>query len=256
MPMSTTGTYSLETPEQVEVSFELAGPGSRFCALLVDTVYIVLAVFALLILAALAGAPLLDVLDNDEDVGRFHAWLLALVVLAVGLVIFGYYAFCELVLNGQTPGKRYLQIRVIRDDGTPATALDIVIRNLVRIIDAMPGVYLVGGLTALLHPQHKRLGDIAAGTMVVKESQADFRAAADRKHAPQPAEALVTYAALSAEESRLVRGFLQRRVELLPEARSRLALGLAQRLCAVHGGDIADPEAFLERLAEGRHLDA
>ena len=253
--MSTLGEYSVETPESVEVSFELAGPGSRFCGLVIDTLLMWLAIFVLSIVASCAGAPLFAAMEGGDG-DPAGAWALAVILLVAMLVVFGYYALFELLLNGQTPGKRYLQIRVIRDDGTPATAIDIVIRNLVRIVDALPGVYVVGGLSAVLHPQHKRLGDIVAGTIVVKESEPDFRAAADRKRAPQPAEAPVTYGALSAEERRLVRGFLQRRVELLPEARARLALELAERLSANHGGDISDPEAYLERLAEGRHLDA
>jgi uncharacterized RDD family membrane protein YckC len=249
------GTYSVETPESVEVSFELAGPGSRFCGLLIDMLLMWLVVFIVGIVAMCAGAPFIEAVDSQVD-DEFGAWMLAVVLVIVMLVLFGYYAIFELLLNGQTPGKRYLQIRVMRDDGTPATALDIVIRNLVRIVDALPGVYVVGGMTALLHPQSKRLGDIVAGTIVVKESEPDFRAAQDHKHGPRPVEIQVTYAALDAEERRLVRGFLQRRIQLLPDAREHLAQGLAQRLHARHGGDISDPEAYLESIAEGRHLDA
>jgi len=170
--------------------------------------------------------------------------------------LFGYYTFFELILNGQTPGKRALRLRVIRDDGTPALPLDIVVRNLVRIVDALPGVYVVGGLAAMFSAQHRRLGDMAAGTIVVKEGEIDYRAAADRRDSPQLASATIANAALSAEERRLVRGFLQRRVELLPDARQRLAENLAARLHAVHGGDMPDAEIYLERLAEGRHHDA
>jgi uncharacterized RDD family membrane protein YckC len=245
----------VETPESVEVSFELAGPGSRFCALAIDTILMWLVAFVVIIVAACGGLPLLSG-DSDDPFDRLGGWVTAVIILAVSVVMFGYYTLLELLLNGQTPGKRYLQIRVIRDDGTPATALDILIRNLVRIVDALPGLYVVGGIAALLHPQYKRLGDMAAGTIVVKESEPDYRAAADRRRAPQLPEAHITYGALSAEESRLVRGFLQRRIELLPEARAALAQGLAERLHARHGGDTSDPETYLELLAEGRHLDA
>lgn len=254
--MSLTGNYAVETPESIEVNFELAGPGSRFCALLIDSLLMWLVCFAVLIVAACGGLPFWAVMDEAGLGRQLGGWLWAVVLLVIMLVTFGYFALLELLLSGQTPGKRYMQLRVIRDDGTPAMPLDIMIRNLVRLVDALPGVYVVGGLATVLHPQHKRLGDIAAGTMVVREEEADFRAAADRKRAAPPPEAQVTYSALSAAESRLVRGFLMRRVELLPEARLRLAHELAQRLHAHHGGDASEPEAYLERLAEGRHLDA
>ena len=253
--MSTVDQYSVETPESVEVSFELAGPGSRFCALAIDLTLLWLAVFVLFVVLMCAGAPLWSQMDDMSDDAAF-SWFLAILIVLAMVVMFGYHVIFEFLMNGQTPGKRYIQIRVIRDDGTPATGMDIVIRNLVRLVDVLPGAYVVGGIAAFLHPQYKRLGDMAAGTIVVREGEIDYHASADAKRKAAPlAEASVTYGALSAEEQRLVRGFLQRRDELLADARERLAQGLAQRLSAKHGGDISDPESYLERLAEGHHID-
>lgn len=248
------GRYAVETPESVELSFELAGPGSRFCALLIDSLFLWLFVFVVLVISGCAGFPIIDMLDEAGESG-VDAWVGAIIVVSIAVVFFGYYTFFELILRGQSPGKRSLKIRVIREDGTAASAIDIVVRNMIRIVDALPVFYLVGGLTALLNAQHKRLGDMAAGTIVVKEAELDYRANSDKKGGPPTAEAVLTYTALTSEERRLLRGFLQRRLELLPEARRALAERLASRLHEHHGGNMTHPEVYLERLAEGRHYD-
>jgi hypothetical protein len=83
----------------------------------------------------------------------------------------GYYIFFEILWNGQTPGKRLVDIRVIRVDGTPAAATEIIIRNLVRTIDLLPMAYGVGIIAMFVSPNSRRLGDLAAGTLVVHERQ-------------------------------------------------------------------------------------
>ncbi len=139
--MSTLGRYSVETPESIEVTFELAGPGSRFCAMIIDTSLAWLVLFVIVIVAIIAGAPIMAALDDDAPADErldssAAAWAVAILIAAAMLALFGYYTFFELILRGQTPGKRSMKIRVIHDDGTPAAPLDIVIRNLVRVVDA------------------------------------------------------------------------------------------------------------------------
>ena len=250
------GDYLLETPENVELTFELAGPGSRFCALLIDYLIMFLIIFVMGVMAAIAGV--FDAFDHrhfDSDVS-WSTWAGAALIAAVALVLFGY-GFCfELLMGGQTPGKRNLKLRVLRDDGTPASALDLAIRNLIRIVDFLPGFYALGGVVALCSAQQKRLGDMAAGTIVVKEGEADYRAMADKKKTVAIAEPLaIANVALNPEELRLIRGFLQRREELLPEARMQLAEQLGSRLHAKYGGQYESGEVYLERLAEGRHYE-
>jgi uncharacterized RDD family membrane protein YckC len=249
--------YRLEIPENVEVSYDLAGPGSRFCALLIDTLLMWLMIFVLVIAALIADAGWLSALDRaiEPPGDPAAAWIQALIVVAVALVVFGYYTFFEIMLRGQTPGKRSLKLRVIRDDGTPADALGIVIRNLVRVVDCLPGFYAVGGLVSLFSTTHKRLGDLAAGTIVVKESEADYRAQADRKKTAAPSEVAIPNAALAPEEQRLIRGFLQRRDELLHDARQALADRLASHLFEKYGGHFGDAESYLERLSQERHYE-
>lgn len=247
--------YLLETPENIELAFELAGPGSRFCALIIDYLLMWVVLFGIMVTGMIAG--LFDAFDVEtpESADDWLSWLGAAVVAIVAMVIFGY-GFCfEVIMRGQTPGKRGLKLRVLRDDGTPATALDLAIRNLIRIVDFLPGFYAVGGVVALLSTQQKRLGDMAAGTIVVKEGETDYRAMADRKKATAAAPVAISNITLSPEELRLIRGFLERREELLPEARARLADQLGRRLHAKHGGRYQDGETYLQLLAEGRQFE-
>jgi hypothetical protein len=106
------------------------------------------------------------------------------------------------------------------------------------------------------NPLCKRLGDLAAGTIVVKEGQLDYRANADKKRQPEPVAVAVANAELTAEERRVITGFLQRRAELLPEARRQLAERLAGPLHVKYAGQYRDAESYLERLAEGRHYES
>lgn len=256
--MSIVGQYRLETPENVQVSFELAGPGSRFCAAVIDTLLMWLVILVLVVIAGFAGLGTGSLFSGDSaDTGDLVNWINALLLLVIMLIVSGYYIFFELVMRGQTPGKRSMKLRVIRDDGTPAVALDIVIRNLVRVVDVLPGFYLVGGLVCMLSSTNKRLGDMAAGTLVVKDGEPDYRASADRKLvASVPvADVQITNPALTPAEQSLIRGFLDRRQELLLDARSQLATRLARSLFETHGGHFDDPESYLERLAGGRHFE-
>ena len=239
--------YVLETPESIEVEFEPAGLGSRFCAMLLDTLWIALFVLGLFLLLALVGlgAPLL---------GRHGGEWVAAVVLAVAMVMIfdGYFIFFELLMRGQTPGKRSMKIRVVRDDGTPVGGNEVLIRNLLRIVDFLPACYALGVLVMFPSPLAKRLGDIAAGTIVIKEGQRDYRAQADKKYVMPAAAVGPVNSELRPEERRVLVGFLQRRAELLPEARRRLAEQLAGPLREKYGGAAQSAEDYIERLVEGR----
>lgn len=256
--MSNVDRYTLETPENIEVEFELAGLGSRFCAMLIDTVFIAVAILLLVLLLALLGFSIGPwISESVPDANRWFGWLLAVVLaIIVALVSGGYFALFELLMRGQTPGKRSMKIRVIRDDGTPATAAEILLRNIVRVVDFLPVGYGVGILVMFLSPQWKRLGDVAAGTIVVKEGQLDYRAHADKKYEIKQDAVSAANTELKPEERRLLTGFLQRRVELLPAARLELAERLARPLFEKYGGHYGDAEGFIERLIEGRHYES
>jgi uncharacterized RDD family membrane protein YckC len=257
--MSGGSHYRIETPEQIEVEFELAGLGSRFCAAAIDALLMVAAIAALGLIALLLGGSYLAMVHDrvgprGEGLARMPIWVLSLLVALLLTIPFGgYFIVFELVMRGQTPGKRAMRLRAIRDDGTPMAATDVLVRNLVRVIDFLPALYGVGVVVMFFHPLSKRLGDIAAGTVVVKEGELDYRAQADKKYRLRPAVDVVANPRLTPEERRLLVGFLRRRDELLPEARQRIAKQLAEPLYAKYGGAYDHPESYLQRLSRGRH---
>ncbi len=162
---NSTDTLRIDTPENVTFDYAVAGIGSRFLAALVDTVLIVLLqviVIGTLILIALG----LKEITTSESAPY---WGLAILGLLNFVFFWGYYIFFEILWNGQTPGKRWVGLRVIRLDGTPVTAAEVVIRNLVRALDMLPAAYGVGVVTMFISEKSRRLGDLAAGTVVVHD---------------------------------------------------------------------------------------
>ena len=256
--MSNADRYTLETPENIEVDFELAGIGSRFCAMFIDTLFIAaILVVSLLLLLVLGVASVPFMAGSGPKTHGWADWVAAAVWgIAAVLAFDGYFIFFELMMRGQTPGKKAMKLRVIRDDGTPVTVNEILVRNILRLVDFLPAGYAVGAVVMFWSPLCKRLGDIAAGTLVVKEGQLDYRATADKKHAMKPAAVAVPNSELTPEERRLLTGFLHRRTELLPEAREALAERLARPLCEKYGGHYGDAENYLQRLVEGRHYES
>lgn len=156
--------YTIRTPEHVDFEFELAGVSARALALLVD-----LAVMAALMLVAVLG-----VVSVGLVLGGLAA---AMYFVSAFAVQWGYGALCEWRWAGQTVGKRLLGIRVLQTGGTRITLMQAVIRNLVRVVDILPAFYLVGGTSALLDPRGRRLGDWAAGTIVVRQRRSPRPAA-------------------------------------------------------------------------------
>jgi uncharacterized RDD family membrane protein YckC len=252
--MSSAERYTLETPENIEVDFELAGLGSRFCATLIDTLLIVAIGLGIALLAMFLAVGTLPSLGAGR--GHWVTWVYALVLgLLVALMAGGYYVLFELFMRGQTPGKKAMKIRVIRDDGTPVTANEVLVRNILRLVDFLPGGYALGAVCIFVHPLAKRLGDLAAGTIVVKEGHLDYRATTDNKYEVHPELLQTANAELTPEERRLVTGFLQRRAELLPQARLALAERLAGPLHEKYGGHYGQAEEYILRLVEGRHYE-
>lgn len=147
--------YQITTPENVTFDFEMAGFFSRLAAWLLDLVLILG-----LTVAASAAASALSVLGNVG--AAVHAVLFF-------VINWGYFVFFEWFWGGQSLGKRALNLRVLSDDGVRITLQQSAIRNLLRVVDSLPLIYLVGGAVAFGHPQGKRLGDMAAGTVVVQE---------------------------------------------------------------------------------------
>lgn len=150
---------SVETPEQISINYQKAGIGSRFYAALLDTIILVLILF-------LGIYVNLGMIRYLSDI--FGNWLGAIGGIIVFAMFWGYYMVFEIVTNGQSPGKYALGLRVIKDGGYPITFSDSAIRNLVRLADFLPSFYGVGLIVMLFSPNWQRLGDLAAGTLVVK----------------------------------------------------------------------------------------
>jgi uncharacterized RDD family membrane protein YckC len=159
-----TDQFVLETPENISFGYEVAGIGSRFLAALIDTLIQFLLYFflslALVFISATATALRLPT--------QFANWLGVLFIIALFLIQFGYFMFLEIIMNGQTPGKRLFHLRVIKENGYPLGVMDSVVRNLIRIIDFFPFGYGIGIIAMFLNDRAKRLGDFGAGTIVVK----------------------------------------------------------------------------------------
>ena len=257
--MSFDETRTVVTPEQVSVTYTLAGVGTRFAATLLDTcIQGAVAGVILLALAALAAEGPFEVLAPLEQTAS--AWVLAVVVIAIFAVIWGYFIFWETIWNGQTPGKRAAGIRVLRDGGYPLDFRAAFVRNVARYVDFLPALYGVGALTIFLSRDSKRLGDYAAGTIVVVDSRP---APAFKSPAPAPAqEAYPLLGDLSAlnlrgitrEQFAVVDRFLTRRLDLSENVRAEMARKIALPLIAIIGMEppVGDPypyETFLAELA-------
>lgn len=160
----------IDTPENVSFDYDVAGIGSRFLAALIDTALIIL------LQAILYGSFFLlanFVFNTDVLNGDSASWALAIMGIISFVFLWGYYIFFEVIWNGQSPGKRLFGIRVIRVDGTPITVSESIIRNLVRLIDLLPTAYGVGVVTMFINPNSRRVGDLAAGTIVIHDRQVD-----------------------------------------------------------------------------------
>ena len=169
----------VRTPESVEIRLPLAGLGSRCAAAIYDILFqLILGIvgFFAIVLAAV-GLEGFGRFFSDDGGSNLSAWAYAAIFVLLFLVFWGYYVLFEAIWNGQSPGKRLLDIRVVKDDGRPIDFFASATRNIVRIIDFLPGAYGVGTATIFFSPSYKRLGDYVAGTVVVKE----YRERAPRK---------------------------------------------------------------------------
>jgi uncharacterized RDD family membrane protein YckC len=230
---------TIATPEGVDLELTLAGVGSRFVSALVDFMLQIVLLVGVSGVGAVAGA--------------FGTGYGSVVVLLASFLVFAAYdVLFEVFASGRTPGKRLNGLRVVRLDGSPVAFFTSAIRNVLRLVDILPGLYLVGIVTILVTRQNQRLGDVAAGTLVVRErtEQPSLR---ELPAQPQPAAAANPWdvTGVTADELVAVRSFLARRYELTHEARYRLASDLAGALRpkVVGAPENLGSEAFLEKLA-------
>ena len=161
---------AIRTGESVALEFELAGIGSRFLALCVDLAIQAAVVVAVFIVFAVAGVPMAEAAAKMHlPRAVTHALPVAALTIFLFVLTIGYFIIFEMWWDGRSPGKRALGLRVIRDAGFPVDWSASVIRNLVRIVEFVLGFYALSIVSTLLSKQNKRLGDLAAGTIVVRD---------------------------------------------------------------------------------------
>jgi uncharacterized membrane protein SpoIIM required for sporulation/uncharacterized RDD family membrane protein YckC len=220
----------------VEVRFELAGLGSRAAAALTDLVLVSLLLVPLQIVT--------DQLGLETALGR---WASALLYLLLSFALFAYYILFEGLNRGRTPGKILLGIRVVMDTGRPITPAAAALRNLVRAAE-YAALLLPAALTMLLHRSNKRLGDLAAGTIVVRDHATEWRLAPPARAGEELVE--VGPPELSEEEFRLLDRLLARLSDLTPEVQVRMTVELARRFETRVPRRTTDPQEYLVTLFE------
>ena len=261
--VSDTDQLSIETPELVSIEMPIAGIGSRFLAILID--YLIwTAVIVVLALLATVMIPVFGSLGNSSQV-----WVAGIVILLVFLFHWGYFTLFEAFNHGQTPGKRVAKIAVIHRSGRAISFVESLARNLVRAVDYLPGFYAVGLIVIFISRQHQRLGDMVAGTIVVRDREIEtphwgemdsrtFTSSEIDDTSPIPAPHLkvvlpaTALAKLSATDLGVLEGFFARRLDMDLTTRAAIAQRIADAVRAKAGLEIPPDigiETFLEAVA-------
>lgn len=235
----------VETPEQVVLSYTVAGVGSRAAAALIDYLICLSIMLALLISGALLSGAFRG-RAIGASLATVGSWSLAIYVLVGFAVFWGYHMVYEGLFDGQTPGKRRLGIRVVQDGGYSVGFAASAVRNLTRVLDMQPaGAYAVGLISVAASRSGKRIGDMLAGTIVVRERTH----LAPAPGGPQTALANAT-SYLTDEEFAVLDHYMARRQSLEPERRQAIAAQLATRLAGRMPDASESGPAMLRRLHE------
>ena len=237
----------IDTPEQISLEFPLAGIGSRFMALALDTV-----LQGLLYLAgifAMAGAA-----KYARSMPAWLGWLpeswaAALLVIFLFCVYWGYFAFFEIIWRGQTPGKRLTGLRVIKNSGRALNVYETIGRNLLRGVDWLPGFYITGIICMMISRQNQRLGDHLVGSIVVHDKRAE-EIRPEWSSSTEQAAFDPQLSKITPEELVLIETYLQRRLSLEFGVRDATAHQIATRITAKTGIE-RPPGRSLDDFLEG-----
>src|SRR6266853_4713373 len=209
----------VSTPERVSFDYQVAGLGTRAIAQVLDLLIVTALLVALLFGGIAVGAIFNNSLVSDlvEILGSF-------------VIVFGYFWTSEALWSGQTIGKKAFRLRAVGDRGEPLTFMQAGIRNIVRIVDFLPYGYGVGMVVMFINGKGKRLGDLAAGTLVVKDSDRVYlwqlpgaRTSSPEPGLPAASPAELTLRRLDPDLRRLISSYARRRPELTLEVRAQLA---------------------------------
>lgn len=253
---------SIETPELVAIQMPIAGIGSRFIALLVD--YLIW-IPGILIVGRLFAyfLPSLSAFNKLSE-----QWAFAIYLFLIFLFNWGYFTLFEAFWNGRTPGKRVARIRVIERSGRPIGLFESMARNFIRYVDQIPFFYAVGAIAIFVTEEHQRLGDLAAGTLVVRDRIEDAPVSTEASRtftanlftpvaAPPEPHAGFTLpdhgvAKLSSADLQVLESFFARRLDMPLDTRETLAHRIASAIQTKSGLEPpqgVSVETFLEITA-------
>lgn len=249
----------IETPERVPLHFTLASIGNRFLACAIDHTIQALALLLILIV----GLVLANVSFIQEVVSSAPKWVKAIMILLLFLTFSSYFAFFEWLWSGQTPGKRWLKLRVIREDGRPITFWEASVRNVLRVLDMFPfPFYSIGLISVFSTSRDQRVGDMVAGTVVVREREAEAPEFAQVFAAPvsdpalrrsfKPVDFTASLSSLTDSEIQVVETFLRRRWDLSDVPRQwmawRVSMPILFKIRPTYDRATFTYEGFLEEL--------
>ncbi len=194
------GEIHFETPENVQISYVPAGPGTRFVAWFMDTLLMFLLALVVFIIALFAGAAT-DIINREQSGESHHAvmYTLGIFWLVYSLGGFLYFGCCELLMRGQTIGKRSVHIRVVKTDGFSLDPQSIFVRTVFRVVDHLPILYIVPLVTA----KGQRLGDLVAGTVVVTDAKTELGGLRDQLAAQRISERRFQFDAAALKRARV-----------------------------------------------------
>jgi uncharacterized RDD family membrane protein YckC len=257
--LATEDILIIETPERVPLHFALASIGNRFLACAIDHAIQALA----LLVIGIGFYVLANASDIESAFSTAPKWVIAVMIILLFLILTGYFAFFEWIWSGQTPGKRWLKLRVLREDGRPITFWESSVRNLLRTFDMMPAPFYSIGLIAVFSTSRdQRVGDMVAGTVVVRERDAEAPAFAQVFASPvsdsalrrsfKPVDFTASLNSLTEAEIQVVETFLRRRWDLADVPRQwmawRVSMPILYKIRPAYDLATFTYEGFLEEL--------
>lgn len=257
--VATEDVLIIETPERVPLHFALASIGNRFIACAIDHAIQLLA----LTLIVVASLILANFSSIERVLSSAPKWVYAVMGILVFLILSSYFAFFEWIWSGQTPGKRWLKLRVIREDGRPITFWEAAVRNLLRTLDIMPyPFYSIGLISVFYTERDQRVGDMVAGTVVIREREAEAPAFEEVFATPvsdpalrrsfKPVEFTASLSPLTESEIQVVETFLRRRWDLAEVERQwmawRVTIPILYKIRPAYDLATFTYEGFLEEL--------
>ncbi|MBD2523025.1 RDD family protein [Nostoc sp. FACHB-133] len=245
---------TFQTPESVELEFTLAGIGNRALALLIDYTVLGMTLLLFVFTWTIFSTQLVNFLEDFfTSLPNLDIWLLAIFFIIAFAIYISYFVFFETLWFGQTPGKRVAKIRVVRDDGRLIGLQQATLRALLRPFDE---TLFIGAFLIMLGSREKRLGDLAAGTIVIQaETPIASATLTISEQAKELYEQLIQIADLSKllpDDFAVIREYLQRRAAMSLKARASLSLKLAEQVVAIINleslPEAVTPDVFLEAV--------